>query len=103
MAVRLRLSRVGRKKLAAYRIVAADHRMPRDGRFIEIIGRYQPENPNKNEQIVVDAPKALDWLKKGAAPSETVAALLRRAGVLKAFHEHKVEQARLRKQAAPKA
>jgi small subunit ribosomal protein S16 len=101
MSVRLRLSRIGRKKYPAYRIVAADQRSPRDGRFIETVGRYQPANPDKTQQIVVDHEKALQWLKNGADPSETVRALLRRSGVLKAYHEFRIQEHKARKAAKP--
>jgi small subunit ribosomal protein S16 len=79
MATRIRLRRVGRKGLALYRIVIADRESPRDGRFIETIGSYQPK-AEKN-QISVDADKAKEWIAKGATPTETVASLLKKAGV----------------------
>jgi small subunit ribosomal protein S16 len=78
MAVRMRLRRVGRKHQPAFRIVVADSESPRDGRFVELIGHYYPRG--KRDQIEVDKGKALAWLAKGAKPSETVAALLRKAG-----------------------
>ena len=75
MAVKMRLTRVGSKKNPIYRVVVADSRSPRDGRFIEIIGRYNPQtNPST---IDLDEQKVRDWLGKGAQPSETVARLLR--------------------------
>ena len=75
MAVKLRLTRVGSKKNPIYRVVAADSRSPRDGRFIEIIGRYNPQtNPST---IELDEQKVRDWLSKGAQPSDTVARLLK--------------------------
>ena len=75
MAVKLRLTRVGSKKNPIYRVVAADSRSPRDGRFIEIIGRYNPQtNPST---IDLDEDKVRDWLSKGAQPSETVKRLLK--------------------------
>ena len=74
MAVRIRLARAGAKKAPFYRIVVADSRAPRDGRFIEIIGRYNPRtNPST---IEVNVEKADAWLAKGALPSETVAKLI---------------------------
>jgi small subunit ribosomal protein S16 len=103
MSVRLRLSRVGRRKAPAYRIVAVNQAAKRDGACIEIIGRYQPLNPNVDEQLVVDAEKAMKWLKTGASPSDTVASLLRKKGVLKAFHEFKVAQVAQRKARAAAA
>ena len=75
MAVKLRLTRVGSKKNPIYRVVVADSRSPRDGRFIEIIGRYNPQtNPST---IELDEQKVRDWLSKGAQPSDTVARLLK--------------------------
>ena len=85
MAVRIRLRRVGRKNAPAYRIVVADSRSPRDGRFIEIIGQYQPRMTDKAIQL--NAERANYWLDVGAQPSDTVRSLLRKAGVLKARHE----------------
>ncbi len=85
MSVKIRLARAGRKKSPAYRVVVADSRRARDGRFIEIIGYYQPlyDPP----QIEVDVEKAVSWLLKGAIPSDTVRSIFRKAGVLKKFHE----------------
>ncbi len=79
MAVKLRLTRVGKTKQPHYRIVAADARSPRDGRFIEIIGQY---NPRQEPSVVtLDADKAAKWLSEGAQPTERVAKLLQIAGV----------------------
>jgi small subunit ribosomal protein S16 len=79
MAVKLRLTRVGKTKQPYYRIVAADSRSPRDGRFIEIIGQY---NPRQEPSVVtLDADKATKWLSEGAQPTERVAKLLQIAGV----------------------
>lgn len=79
MAVKIRLSRVGRKKTPIYRIVVADSRSPRDGRIIENIGRYDPQmDPSL---IEVDEPKVRDWLAKGAQPTNTVAKLLAVKGI----------------------
>ena len=79
MAVKIRLSRVGRKKTPIYRIVVADSRSPRDGKVIENIGRYDPQdNPSL---IEIDEEKARDWLAKGAQPTETVARLLAVKGI----------------------
>ena len=79
MAVRIRLRREGRKKLPMYRIVVADKEAPRDGRFIETIGSYRPKDAKDN--VTVDVEKARKWIAQGATPSDTVAALLKRAGV----------------------
>jgi small subunit ribosomal protein S16 len=77
--VRIRLRRVGKRGQPHYRVVVADQHSPRDGRFIEIIGQYNPlTNPS---QIELDTDKALDWLRKGAKPSDSVVALLKRTGV----------------------
>ena len=85
MAVRIRLKRMGAHKAPFYRIVVSDSRSPRDGRFIEEIGYYNPlVEPAK---ISIDEEKALKWLQNGAQPSETVRSMLRKAGVLKKFHE----------------
>ena len=75
MAVKLRLTRVGSKKNPVYRIVAADSRSPRDGRFLEIVGRYNPQTDPST--IEVDEEKVRAWLSKGAQPSETVQRLLK--------------------------
>ena len=83
--VRIRLRRVGRKKQPYYRIVVADSRSPRDGRFIEVIGHYNPRQNPVSLEVKLD--RANHWLDVGASPSDTVRSLLRRAGVLKARHE----------------
>jgi len=79
MAVKIRLKRIGAKKDPYYRIVVADARSPRDGRFVEELGNYDP----MSKKLVVDGDKALDWIKKGAQPTETVRSLLKRNGILK--------------------
>ena len=75
MAVKLRLTRVGSKKNPIYRVVAADSRSPRDGKFIEIVGRYNPQT--EPSTIELDEDRVRDWLSKGAQPSETVKRLLK--------------------------
>jgi len=75
MAVKLRLARVGSKKNPIYRVVAADSRSPRDGRFIEIVGRYNPQT--EPSTIELDEAKVREWLSKGAQPTESVARLLK--------------------------
>ena len=85
MAVRIRLRRQGRKKSPTYRIVVADGRSPRDGKFIEILGQYAPRTGDQALQL--DAERANYWLDVGAQPSDTVRSILRRAGLLKARHE----------------
>jgi small subunit ribosomal protein S16 len=76
--VRIRLKRVGRKAQPSYRIVVADSRSPRDGAFVAQIGHYWPRA--KDKQFDVDVTRAKQWLSRGATPSETVAAILKRAG-----------------------
>jgi small subunit ribosomal protein S16 len=79
MATKIRLARVGSKKNPIYRVVVADARSPRDGRFIEIVGRYNPQtNPST---IDLDADKIKDWIAKGAQPTDSVWRLLKSQGV----------------------
>jgi len=87
MAVKLRLKRMGAKKDPFYRIVAADSRYPRDGRFIEALGYYDPTT--SPAQIKIDEALALKWLGQGAQPSDTVRNLFSQAGILKKFHDAK--------------
>lgn len=90
MAVRIRLKRMGAHKKPFYRVVVADSRSPRDGRFIEEIGYY---NPIAEPAIVnIDKEKAIEWIGKGAQVSDTVRSLLRKAGVLKQIHEAKQQK-----------
>lgn len=78
--VKIRLKRMGAKKQPFYRIVVADSRYPRDGRFIEEIGTFNPLV--EKDQVTVDAEKATKWLNDGAQPTDTVKALLKKAGVI---------------------
>ncbi len=78
MAVRMRLTRVGSKKNPIYRVVVADSRSPRDGRFIEIVGRYNPQTDPST--IDLDAEKIRDWMSKGAQPTDSVRRLLKATG-----------------------
>jgi len=80
MAVKIRLRRIGAKKAPFYRIVVADSRSPRDGRFIEEIGYYNPLTDPAD--VKVDAEKAAQWLKNGAQPTETVRALLKKQNII---------------------
>ena len=80
MAVRLRLMRMGKKKQPVYRVVAIDQRAPRDGRYIEQIGRYDARQ--EPSLVEIDNAKAADWLSKGAQPSETVEKLLNISGAM---------------------
>ena len=87
MAVKMRLKRMGAKKSPFYRIVVADSRSPRDGKFIELIGTYNPlVTP---AEIKVNKELALTWLRNGAIPTDTVRNLLSEAGIMKKFHESK--------------
>ncbi len=87
MSVKIRLARGGAKKRPYYRIVVADSRMPRDGRFIEKIGHYNPMMPKDHEErIKIDVEKAAEWIKKGAKPSDRVARFLKDAGVYEWKH-----------------
>mgnify|MGYP006122287535 FL=1 len=79
MAVVIRMTRRGAKKKPIYRIVAADSRRPRDGKFLEMLGTYDPLKSENN--IKVDAEKVTSWIQKGAKPSQTVARLLKKVGV----------------------
>ena len=89
MAVRIRLSRGGSKKRPFYRIVATDSRNPRDGRFIEIVGTYNPlTNP---ATVTFDEEKVLKWLSQGAKPTDTVKALLSKQGIIAKFTESKAK------------
>jgi small subunit ribosomal protein S16 len=83
VAVKLRLMRVGKTKQPTYRVVAADARSPRDGRFIEIVGTYQPRHDPST--ILIDDEKVLKWLRQGAQPTETVEKLLKISGTWEQF------------------
>ncbi|BAK58732.1 30S ribosomal protein S16 [Lactococcus garvieae] len=87
MSVKIRLTRMGSKKKPYYRINVADSRSPRDGRFIETVGTYNPlvaEN-----QVTLKEERIMEWLNNGAQPSDTVRNILSKAGVMKKFHEQK--------------
>lgn len=90
MAVKLRLKRMGSKQKPFYRIVAADARSPRDGRFIETVGTYNPlKNPT---EIKVDEEKALTWLNNGAQPTDTVRSILTGSGIMKKYADSKTKK-----------
>lgn len=91
MALRIRLRRMGRKKAPHYRIVVAEASMPRDGRFVDRVGHYNPRTDPMT--LVVDQEKARLWLSRGAKPTETVDALFRRAGVYRARPAESVVEA----------
>ena len=86
--VKLRLKRMGKKGNAFYRIVAADSSFPRDGRFIEEIGTYDPVA--KENQIVLKKEVVMKWLANGAQPTDTVRNILSKEGIMKEFHESKL-------------
>jgi small subunit ribosomal protein S16 len=83
VAVKLRLMRMGKKKQPTYRVVAADSRSPRDGRFIEIVGSYDPRR--EPSVVRIDNEKAVDWLRKGAQPTDAVRKLLEISGAWQQF------------------
>ena len=94
MSVKIRLARAGGKKRPFYRIVVADSRDPRDGRFIERIGSYNPMLPkDHDERVKLDTEKAAEWLKKGAKPTERVARFLGAAGLIEWKHGHNPKKA----------
>mgnify|MGYP002626960999 FL=1 len=85
--VKIRLNRMGAKRQPFYRVVVADSRSPRDGRFIEIVGNY---DPTKNPAVVnIDEEKVISWIKKGAQPTDTVRSLLSKQGIMKKIHEER--------------
>ena len=87
MAVKIRLKRMGAKKKPFYRVVAADSRSPRDGKFIETVGTYNPLTTPA--EIKIDEEKAMKWLENGAIPTDTVRALFKKAGINEKFHNAK--------------
>lgn len=87
MSVKIRMRRMGSKRKPFYRIVVADSRMPRDGRFIEEVGYYNPlTNP---DEVNLEEDKIFEWLEKGAQPSDTVRSLLSKAGLMTRYHDAK--------------
>ena len=87
MSVKIRLKRMGSKKRPFYRIVVADSRSPRDGRFITALGTYNQLTTPK--EVKVDEDAVMEWLQKGAQPSDTVRNMLQKAGVMQKYHEAK--------------
>ncbi|HIV75854.1 MAG TPA: 30S ribosomal protein S16 [Candidatus Pseudogracilibacillus intestinigallinarum] len=87
MAVKIRLKRMGAKRNPFYRIVVADSRSPRDGRFIDQVGTYNPVA--EQTEVKIDEEKALDWMHKGAQPSDTVRNLFSKQGIMQKFHDAK--------------
>ena len=90
MAVKLRLLRMGAKKRPFYRVVAADSRTKRDGKYIELVGTYNPVA--EPAEIKINEEVALKWLNNGAVPTDTVRNLLKDAGIIKKFHESKMSK-----------
>ena len=90
MAVKIRLKRMGSKRKPFYRIVVEDSRFPRDGRSIEQIGTYNPVS--EPVQLKIDEEKAVDWMFKGAKPSDTVRNLFSSQGIMQKFHDQKNKQ-----------
>ncbi|MFS1513227.1 30S ribosomal protein S16 [Chengkuizengella sp. SCS-71B] len=90
MATRIRLKRMGAHKAPFYRVVVSDSRSPRDGRFIEEIGTYNPLT--EPATVTINEEKALQWLGTGAKPSDTVRNLFSKAGIMKTFHEQKLQK-----------
>lgn len=87
MSVKIRMRRMGSKRKPFYHIVVADSRMPRDGRFIEEVGYYNPlTNP---DEVKLEEDKIFEWLEKGAQPSDTVRSLLSKAGLMTRYHDAK--------------
>ncbi|MBM7543487.1 30S ribosomal protein S16 [Periweissella beninensis] len=87
MAVKIRLKRMGSKKRPFYRVVVADSRSPRDGRFIEIVGTYNPLV--EPAEVKLEEENILNWLSNGAQPSDTVKNILSKAGIMEKFHNAK--------------
>ena len=104
MSLKIRLSRGGTKKRPHYSIVIADSRMPRDGRFIEKIGFYNPLLPKDHaDRVKLDLDKAKEWIKKGATASDRVHRFLAKAGVLKPLVRNNPEKAKPKKKAQERA
>ncbi len=90
MAVKIRLKRVGRHGLAQYRIVAADSRSPRDGKFLETVGTYDPNY--KPAKVSINEEAALKWLHNGAQPTDTIKNIFSKAGIMKKYHDSKTSK-----------
>lgn len=87
MSVKIRMRRMGSKRKPFYRIVVADSRMPRDGRFIEEVGYYNPLT--NSDEVKLEEDKIFEWLEKGAQPSDSVRSLLSKAGLMTRYHDAK--------------
>ncbi|MFN3889722.1 MAG: 30S ribosomal protein S16 [Beijerinckiaceae bacterium] len=104
MSLKIRLSRGGAKKRPFYRVVVADSRMPRDGRFIEKLGTFDPLKPKDDAaRLVLDADKAKAWIAKGAQPTDRVARLLDTLGVMKREARNNPEKSKPKKKAQERA
>ncbi|MEM9095077.1 MAG: 30S ribosomal protein S16 [Neomegalonema sp.] len=104
MAIKIRLARGGSKKRPFYSIVAADSRMPRDGRFIEKLGTYNPQLPKDHEKrIVMDVEKIKDWISKGAQPTDRISRFLEAAGEIEKKERANMEKAQPGKKAQERA
>src|SRR5690242_4807449 len=99
MSVKIRLARHGRRKAPYYRMVVADTRYPRDGRFIDILGFYHPLTKKVEDQVRIDEAKAMQWLNDGAVPSDTCRSILSKQGIMKKWNDAKMA-ARLAAKAA---
>jgi len=99
MSLKIRMSRGGAKKRPFYRIVIADSRYPRDGRFIDKVGTYNPLLPKGSERVVLDIEKTKEWLAKGATPSDRVARFLDERGLLKRKARSNPDKAKPKKKA----
>ena len=103
MSVKIRLARGGAKKRPYYRIVVADIRMPRDGRYIERVGSYNPLLPRDHEdRVSLEKERIIDWLSKGAKPTDRVARFLDEAGILKREPKNNPQKAKPKKEIEPK-
>ncbi|WP_442755382.1 30S ribosomal protein S16 [Methylocystis sp. JAN1] len=104
MSLKIRLARGGAKKRPFYRVVVADSRSPRDGRYIEKIGTFDPlKAKDAADRVVLDAEKAKDWLSKGAQPTDRVARILDAAGLLKREARNNPQKAQPKKKAQERA
>ena len=92
MAVKIRLRRMGAKRRPFYRIVIADSRSPRDGRFIEVVGTYNPIT--KDNEVTIDEEKVMGWLNKGAQPTDTVKTILSKKGIIAKYKATKVKKSK---------
>jgi len=103
MAVKIRMTRMGRKKAPYYRVIVADSQYQRDGRFLEILGYYHPLKKEGEDQLKVNEDKALLWLSRGAKPSDTVRSILSRLGIMKKYHDIQEKNRMSKKQTSEKA